>query len=70
DSGRRRDRRRFGGTSRTNVLLAEIYSQALESTGAEVTRQFNIGSREIYYDQVGLGCHHAVPESTAHCSRG
>ncbi|WP_349535870.1 ABC transporter substrate-binding protein [Rhodococcus rhodochrous] len=45
-----------------NVLLAEIYSQALESTGAEVTRQFNIGSREIYYDQVASGAITLVPE--------
>ena len=35
-----------------NVLLAEIYAQALESTGADITRRFNIGSREIYYDQI------------------
>lgn len=45
-----------------NVLLAEIYSQALESTGTEVTRQFNIGSREIYYDQVASGAIALVPE--------
>ncbi len=45
-----------------NVLLAEIYSQALESAGSEVTRQFNIGSREIYYDQVASGAITLVPE--------
>lgn len=45
-----------------NVLLAEIYSQALENRGAEVTRQFNIGSREIYYDQVASGAITLMPE--------
>jgi len=45
-----------------NVLLAEIYSQALENSGAEVTRQFNIGSREIYYDQVASGAITLMPE--------
>lgn len=45
-----------------NVLLAEIYAQALESSGAEVTRQFNIGSREIYFDQVASGAITVLPE--------
>ncbi|MEU5841348.1 ABC transporter substrate-binding protein [Rhodococcus sp. NPDC047139] len=45
-----------------NVLLAEIYSQALEGAGTEVTRQFNIGSREIYYDQVASGAITLIPE--------
>ncbi|WP_068163900.1 ABC transporter substrate-binding protein [Rhodococcus phenolicus] len=45
-----------------NVLLAEIYAQALESTGADVTRRFNIGSREIYYDQVTSGGITVLPE--------
>ncbi|MCK8672297.1 ABC transporter substrate-binding protein [Rhodococcus sp. NPDC003382] len=45
-----------------NVLLAEIYAQALESTGADVTRRFNIGSREIYYDQVVSGGITVLPE--------
>ncbi|MEZ5152270.1 ABC transporter substrate-binding protein [Rhodococcus zopfii] len=45
-----------------NVLLAEIYAQALESTGVDVTRRFNIGSREIYYDQVVSGGLTVLPE--------
>lgn len=45
-----------------NVLLAEIYSQALEGDGAEVTRQFNIGSREIYFNQVASGAITMIPE--------
>lgn len=45
-----------------NVLLAEIYAQALESTGADVTRRFNIGSREIYYDQIISGGITVLPE--------
>lgn len=45
-----------------NVLLAEIYAQALESTDAQVARQFNIGSREIYFDQVASGGITVLPE--------
>ncbi|MEE2032016.1 ABC transporter substrate-binding protein [Rhodococcus chondri] len=45
-----------------NVLLAEIYAQALETTDAQVKRQFNIGSREIYFDQVASGGITVLPE--------
>lgn len=45
-----------------NVLLAEIYAQALEGDGVQVTRQFNIGSREIYYNQVASGAITLIPE--------
>ncbi|WP_333473374.1 ABC transporter substrate-binding protein [Lolliginicoccus lacisalsi] len=45
-----------------SVLLAEIYAQALEATGAEVERTYNIGSREIYYGQVERGAISLMPE--------
>lgn len=45
-----------------SVLLAEIYAQALEATGAEVERTYNIGSREIYYGQVEAGAISLMPE--------
>ncbi|QFR02367.1 ABC transporter substrate-binding protein [Streptomyces phaeolivaceus] len=45
-----------------NQLLAEIYSQALESKGLKVTRKFNIGAREVYYDQVVKGGIGVFPE--------
>ncbi|UUU37351.1 ABC transporter substrate-binding protein [Streptomyces sp. CA-210063] len=45
-----------------NQLLAEIYSQALESKGLKVTRKFDIGAREVYYDQVVKGGIGVFPE--------
>jgi len=45
-----------------NVLLAEIYAQALEAKGVQVTRKFNIGSREIIYDQIEKGTLSVLPE--------
>ncbi|MFE9438731.1 ABC transporter substrate-binding protein [Streptomyces sp. NPDC006602] len=45
-----------------NQLLAEIYAQALESKGLKVTRKFDIGAREVYYDQVVKGGIGVFPE--------
>lgn len=45
-----------------NVLLAEIYAQALEREGLTVNRQYNIGSREIYYGQIERGAISVLPE--------
>jgi osmoprotectant transport system substrate-binding protein len=45
-----------------SALLAEVYSQALEAKGLKVTRKFNIGAREVYYDQVVKGGLSVVPE--------
>jgi osmoprotectant transport system substrate-binding protein len=45
-----------------NVLLAEIYAQALEAKGVKVTRKLNIGSREIIYDQIQKGALGVLPE--------
>ncbi|MFC5746843.1 ABC transporter substrate-binding protein [Actinomadura rugatobispora] len=43
-------------------LLAEIYAQALEAKNIKVTRKFDIGAREVYYDQVVKGGLSVVPE--------
>jgi osmoprotectant transport system substrate-binding protein len=43
-------------------LLGELYAQALEAKGVKVTRKFNIGSREVYYDQVKSGGITVMPE--------
>lgn len=43
-------------------LIGEIYAQALEAKGLKVTRKFNIGAREIYYDQVVKGGIGVMPE--------
>jgi osmoprotectant transport system substrate-binding protein len=45
-----------------NVLLGEIYAQALEASGAKVERKFNIGSREVIYDQIKTGGLSVLPE--------
>ncbi|MER6155234.1 ABC transporter substrate-binding protein [Streptomyces sp. NPDC001868] len=45
-----------------NQLLAEIYAQALEDKGLKVTRKFDIGAREVYYDQVVKGGIGVFPE--------
>lgn len=43
-------------------LLGEIYAQALEAKGVKVARKFNIGAREVYYDQVVKGGISVMPE--------
>ncbi len=45
-----------------DVLLAEIYSQALAAKGVKVTRKFNIGAREVYYPQIVSGSITILPE--------
>ncbi|MFC0582349.1 glycine betaine ABC transporter substrate-binding protein [Micrococcoides hystricis] len=45
-----------------NVILAEIYSQALEAEGFTVERRFNIGAREVMYTQIESCRITVVPE--------
>ncbi|WP_026401098.1 MULTISPECIES: ABC transporter substrate-binding protein [Actinomadura] len=45
-----------------SALLGEIYAQALEGKGVKVERKFNIGAREVYYDQVVKGGIDVMPE--------
>jgi osmoprotectant transport system substrate-binding protein len=45
-------------------LLAEIYSQALEAKGVKVDRQFDLGSREKYFDGLKDGSIDLIPEYT------
>ncbi|MGO1181605.1 ABC transporter substrate-binding protein [Micrococcaceae sp. AOP34-BR2-30] len=45
-----------------NVLVGEIYAQALESAGFEVQRELNIGAREVLYSQVENCTLDVVPE--------
>jgi osmoprotectant transport system substrate-binding protein len=47
-----------------NVLLAEIYAQALEAKGAKINRKLNIGSREVYYAALTSGEIDLLPEYT------
>ncbi|WP_299037046.1 ABC transporter substrate-binding protein [uncultured Pseudokineococcus sp.] len=43
-------------------LLAEIYAQALEDEGVEVSRSFNIGARELYLQALEDGSIDLLPE--------
>ncbi len=45
-----------------NVLLAEIYAQALESKGVKVSTKLNIGSREAYMPGLVDGSIDVLPE--------
>ncbi|MFC6081527.1 ABC transporter substrate-binding protein [Sphaerisporangium aureirubrum] len=45
-----------------NVLLASIYSQALQAKGVPVEEKFNIGSREVIFGQVVNGMLTVLPE--------
>ncbi|GAA3384582.1 ABC transporter substrate-binding protein [Cryptosporangium minutisporangium] len=45
-----------------NVLLGEIYAQALEAKDIKVKRQLNIGAREVIYSQIEKGSLTVLPE--------
>jgi osmoprotectant transport system substrate-binding protein len=45
-------------------LLAEIYAQALEAKDVSVSREFNLGSREKYFDGLEDGSIDLIPEYT------
>ncbi|MER5349921.1 ABC transporter substrate-binding protein [Kitasatospora sp. NPDC002551] len=45
-----------------NVLLGSIYAQALKAKGVKVEEKFNIGSREVLYEQLLSGKLSVLPE--------
>ncbi|HEV7898907.1 MAG TPA: ABC transporter substrate-binding protein [Planosporangium sp.] len=45
-----------------NVLLAEVYAQALEARHLKVDRKLNIGARELIYKQISTGGLSILPE--------
>jgi osmoprotectant transport system substrate-binding protein len=45
-----------------NVILGEVYAQALETAGFNVERKLNIGAREVLYDQIENCTLNVVPE--------
>lgn len=45
-----------------STLLARIYAQALKAEGIAVETQLDIGSREVYYDQIAQGNLSVFPE--------
>jgi osmoprotectant transport system substrate-binding protein len=48
----------------SNEAIAEIYAQALEGAGFEVTRQFNVGQRDAYWPEIESGAIDVFPEYT------
>lgn len=46
----------------SNEIIAELYAQALEDTGVSVTRQFQIGQREVYMPEMESGNIDVMPE--------
>ena len=46
----------------SNEIIAEIYAQVLETAGYTVTREYQIGQREIYLPQIESGDISVIPE--------
>lgn len=46
----------------SNEIIAECYAQMLEASGVTVTRQFQIGQREVYVDEMTSGKIDLIPE--------
>jgi osmoprotectant transport system substrate-binding protein len=46
----------------SNEIVAELYAQSLEHAGFAVTREYQIGQREVYMDQVTSGKIDVFPE--------
>ena len=46
----------------SNEIIAELYAQMLEKTGLSVTRQYQIGQREVYLPELEAGKIHVIPE--------
>ena len=48
----------------SNEIIAEIYAQALEEAGYPVQRDFRIGQREVYVEEIESGAVDLFPEYT------
>lgn len=48
----------------SNEIVAELYAQALEKAGYTVTRQFQIGQREVYLPELETSKVDVIPEYT------
>ena len=46
----------------SNEIIAELYAQALEAKGFSITRQYQIGQREVYLPEVEKGVIDVMPE--------
>ena len=46
----------------SNEIIAELYAQMLQKAGLTVTRQYQIGQREVYLPELEAGKIHVIPE--------
>ena len=46
----------------SNEIIAELYAQMMEKTGLTVTREYQIGQREVYLPELEAGKIHVIPE--------
>lgn len=46
----------------SNEIIAELYAQMMEKTGLSVSRQYQIGQREVYLPELEAGKIHVIPE--------
>ena len=46
----------------SNEIIAELYAQMMEKVGLTVTRQYQIGQREVYLPELEAGKIHVIPE--------
>ena len=46
----------------SNEIIAELYAQALEAEGYQVTREYQIGQREVYLPEMAAGRIDLLPE--------
>lgn len=46
----------------SNEIIAELYAQALEAEGYQITRKYQIGQREVYLPELESGAIDLIPE--------
>ena len=46
----------------SNEIIAELYAQMMEKAGLTVTREYQIGQREVYLPELEAGKIHIIPE--------
>ena len=46
----------------SNEIIAELYAQMMEKVGLSVTREYQIGQREVYLPELEAGKIHVIPE--------
>ena len=46
----------------SNEIIAELYAQMMEEAGLTITREYQIGQREVYLPELEAGKIHVIPE--------